>query len=249
MWSVAKGQLDYSLKEACEVDLDSGVKVETWLRNKKAVLSLFAAEEHLDNAIAANGNFQEVPEDIREIVKSSLTGTCLFKNDWLACARALYIQDVNQHLFDLEHNDFDEAEIDNFKTLMSQKVAVLKSQGHRRLKWELDGTIFCQPIRVNMDDPDDEWNHRLNSRVKTILVNSGEVEPLWYEKVLFQDKSLPGVPTFLKVPSVLVEPILRARATAADLLEGVEDMGIAVKVLSKASETLVGLTYLTDLLT
>ena len=95
---------------------------------------------------------------------------------------------------------------------------------------------------MNMDEPDDEWAHRLHCRTTTALINDAQIPRLWYEDVLFGSEApFLDVPTFLTVPPKLVEPLLRARATAADLLEGVTEMEVAVNTMIKAGESLADL--------
>lgn len=234
MWAVVKAQLDSSLKELYESQADAGVKVLTWLRSKRHLLALNVEESHLDAVIRSGGNFGDVPQHVKAIVIGSLTGKCMFKNVWLGCARSLYVKEVMQSLADLEHNDYSEAELADFRLLMAQKVVVLKTQGHRRMAWKMSASIHGEEISLDLDDPNDEWVLRLHSRVKTIAVNSRQVTPLWYEQLSVPERSLKGVLGFLNLPSSMLEPFAAARETAADLLKGVTGLSIAIKVITKA---------------
>lgn len=241
MWSVVKSQLDFSLKELYERQADAGVKVLTWLRNKRHILALFVDECHIEAACNCDGKFGDIPHDVKAIVMGSATGKCMFKNVWLGCARSSYVKEVVQSLADLQHNDFSEAELQNFKGLMAQKVAALKSHGHRRLSWRMHTQLMGQDIYLDMDDPNDEWALRLHCWVKTIAINSRQLAPLWYEELLVPQQSLESVPGFLVLPESFLDPFRAARGTLADLLDGVDDLSVAIRIATQAADTLVDL--------
>lgn len=241
MWRAAKAQLDLSLKEAYEKQAESGVRVLTWLRNKKDILALFVSIDDLDAADRSNGDWTSIPRHIQAIVNSCMTGKCMFKHVWLGCARELYIEEVRQAIASLEHCDYNEDETSNFRTLMAQKVASLKSQGHRRMTWRMTTQIYNTDITIDMDDPADEWQLRLQCRVKTISLNTRQVAPLWYEDILFPKHSMEGVPKYMQLPKALIGNAESARTTVADLLDGVEEMSEAIKIVTKAADALLDL--------
>lgn len=241
MWEVVKHQLDYSLKESYESQVDNGVKLLTWLKSKRAILSLFVEPKHIDAIIKTEGDFTQAPASVQAIVNATKTGTCMFKNVWLACARELYVSEVKQSLTDLEHNGYAADELQSFREVMSQKVARLKSQGHRRMTWEMKTEMLGEEITLNMDDPNDEWMWRLHARVKSIAINTRQLKPLWYEEILVPQGTLADAPSHLVLPDSMVEQYMAARGTVADLLAGVSEMDMAVKIVSTAADTLLDL--------
>ena len=68
----------------------------------------------------------------------------MFKDAWLGCEKDLFVQDIGQHLRDLEHNDFDDEEVEHFHKLLALNAARLKclSGKAKKLKW-----IFSQAVR------------------------------------------------------------------------------------------------------
>ena len=114
-WAIVKGQLDMSLKESYEKQADNNVKLLTWLRNKKDVLSLFVDREHIDALLQSDGKWEDSPHVVKAVVMASATGKCMFKNVWLGCARDCYVSEVDESLKGLEHNGFKEEEYIHFK--------------------------------------------------------------------------------------------------------------------------------------
>ena len=184
MWNVAKNQLDFSLKESFDAQSDSGVKILTWVRNKKAILCLFVNEKTVVAACESNGKWETIPEMVKEMVMGCMTGKCMFASTWLACARALYIKEVGHSLTDLEHNDFAEEELGNCRILMGQKGGLLEAAGPSSDDMADEVDALQRGHCCAHDRPHDEWKTRLSIRAKTIGVNARQLKALWHEQIL-----------------------------------------------------------------
>ena len=130
-------------------------------------------------------------------------------------------------------------EVQSYKTSMSKRVAELKASGHRRMNWRMTVDFMGEPITIDVDDATDEWLLRMQARVKTIAVNNRQVKPLWYEEILVAKHSVDDCPQFLTIPDSVISPLMAARETVADLLDGIADISTAVKTVLKARDTLL----------
>ena len=117
------------------------------------------------------------------------TGVSMFKDSWIGCAKELFFDEISQYLRDLEHNNFEEGEVESFHKVMDIKAKALKNMGHgRRLKWRCELQIFDATLdHHDVDDPKDAAFYQFWCRVTTIAVNQRSISPLFYEELLFPE--------------------------------------------------------------
>ena len=127
----------------------------------------------------------EKVEDAAQAVQRIVTGSAVGRS--LRVSRVLFVGRVHQRLRDLEHNDFTEGEVDPFRAEMYREVQMLLSIGHKRYdKWQAKVKHFTQDVGIGIEDPDDEWSFRFDSHIETVKINSGLLQMLPYEALLFQ---------------------------------------------------------------
>ena len=73
-------------------------------------------------------------------------------------------------------------------------------------------------------------------RVKTIIVNTRQVKPLWWEDLLFPKRSLQNVPEMVTIPKGFVDSITLARDAAMDMTEGVTTLQECIKRIKKKAK-------------
>ena len=73
-------------------------------------------------------------------------------------------------------------------------------------------------VATQMADGNDEWLFRLRPALKTIAVNTGQLEMMPWERLLFKQGQIPGVPQTVKIPEELLTEIRNGRAAAIDVL-------------------------------
>ena len=197
-------------------------------------------EEDLQAVCDAGEKVEDAALAVQRIVTSSAIGHSMFKHAYLRVSRVLFVAKVHQRLRDLEHNDFEVGEVDSYKAEMYREVQMLLSIGHKRYdKWHAKVKHFNKDVGIGIEDPNDEWSFRFDSHLKTVAINSGLLQMLPYEELLFTKGVLENVPAHANLPPPLLEKYKVARDAAKDLI-GDKFMNLAdmIRVLTKASKSL-----------
>ena len=242
-WAIIRVQLDVALRFVCEKALKDGAGLASWMKSRAPSLGLYIDSRHIDDLIAANGEYHKVPFSVKAMMQSGfLTGITMFKSAWLGCAQVFFLQELTQALKDLEYNEFKTEDCNTFMTIQNTRAQELvKLKPHnRRVKWQAELRMFDIVLTPwNLDDPRDATAHQFWNRVKTIAVNTGQVEANFYERLLYPLKSISNCPTHVLLPPQLINKITPARDHIAELLKGVCTIDVAAKKIRKAAEVLV----------
>ena len=75
-----------------------------------------------------------------------------------------------------------------------------------------------QAVHVPLESANDEWEFRLSARAKTLALNSGSLESLAWEALLFSPGKLSDTPAFARVPDSLLSGAKAARSAAAQFI-------------------------------
>lgn len=219
-WQVMKPTFDIALQWAWEDLSGRGVSQTAFLSGHGRLLAMFAEQSDLDAISKAGEDVEGVAASVKRVVDSSATGKSIFKGAWLTASRALFKQEVMERLRALEHLDFEESETESFKALMVAGASALQRIGHKIYKRsETTLSFMGRQVIVTLEGVNDEWEFRFAARVRTLALNSGALEPLPWEKVLFPPGSLEGERSFAKIPEALLRDAKAARSAAMQFLQ------------------------------
>ena len=99
-WEKVKGQLDIALRHNWEMASKSGVRLHTWLRNKRELLCLYIHAAIVDSFVDCEGAFETVPSAVKNVMDSGfLTGVSLFLRG-VACVRKGTLPEGHAHGFE-----------------------------------------------------------------------------------------------------------------------------------------------------
>lgn len=218
-WQVMRPQFDWALRYTFEELYDSGIKVEHFVRTKKKLLGMFMATADLDKILEAGDQFGSVASEVKRVCESSEVGKVMYRHALLQCSRALFQQEIQKQLEDLEHLDFEMDAVRDFRAAMvlsGNRLAKNAQSTFQRAKSTIH--FLGADLSLEIDNMNMEWEYRLEARLKTIGVNSRALEVLPWESLLFDTGSITGVPQFCKVPAELFTNASAARAATLEYL-------------------------------
>lgn len=240
-FQVMRPLLDGSLQWSWEDLSARGVSQGAFLAGHSKLLAMFVDAADVDAIQKAGERVESVATAVKRVVESSSTGRSVFKSAWLAASRALFREEINERLTNLEHNDFLEAEVVSFKQLMVDGAAGLQQIGHKVYR-RTEGTVqyLGQSVAVTFESANDEWEFRLAARAKTLAYNSNKLEPLPWESMLLPPGTLDGVPEFSKLPESLLCDAVAARGAALQFLDekGATTLHQMIAVINSKAEAL-----------
>jgi len=244
-WDIVKNVFDSALQDAWELAAEDEVKPCTWMASKRAELSLYANVETIDALLGTKGKFETMPYAVEELAKSCKAGASLMHNAWAKCSRQIFSDEVKKGIKTLEDNSFDEDETASYDVLMAAKATALRKalagEDVEEIGWKAFYSMFEETFPIALEDPLDDATYQYWSRVKTIAVKSGQVEPLSYEKVCLEFGTCTDVPLHLKIPAGVLDKIRGARETAETLTRDCVDLADVIKTITKAKDTLLDL--------
>ena len=238
-WEVLEHLFDGNLCSDFEASANTRIKIQTYISRRKAELGLFCDTKDLDQLINCKGQFQQVPHVVSRCMKQCEIMRIMLAGAWLACSRAIFREKMVNQLVELEKQDFDGERIPEFHEFAEQEAKRLRSDGHSRgkHKWECKIPIFGTTVAVTVDFAGDEAKLLFWGRVLTVAANCGQLNPpMPWETWLASPGSAEGVPSALKLPASLLEPLENCRNTALDLLgERPGQLTEVVKTMRKLS--------------
>ena len=215
-FKVVRLQLEVAVRDAYEASVDTSIRIKSFLKRRRAAISLFSSAECIDALLSVVGSdYGAVADRVKEFMDDSLLGRCMFKGVWLECSRSLYKVQLAKNLEDLEREDFAVERLDQFFDLMKGFERRLRGEGHVRGRNTVVAEINylgCQ-MQFPMYWAADEGYFACWARIKTILSNTGQVVPMPWEKILNEDRRLQDVPTELKLPAAVIAHLENYRET------------------------------------
>ena len=252
MWSVMRGQLDGALVWTWEEASETGTRLSAFLRAYMDCLSLFHDPPELIKAsnMKDEDDRVESAEAIRVIVHSSHIGKSLFSQKWAQASRVFYRKESLAMIANLMDHGFDDAEHDAYKCELSRHTAELISLGHQKFaKLPTTLAFMNEPIKVQVECPQDEWDFRLAACMKACAFNSRTWKPLKYELLINDPGSLPDIPTVVQIPAKHLQRMISARDTLEEAIENETTVSGMIKKAVKISTSLKKLdrTFCLDL--
>jgi len=228
-WQVVSAQCDLALRSVFEGIAESTVKTKIFLKKHKLSLAVFTEQETLDEAIAANGKYIQIPQVVAKLMGCSQTFQAMFQTSWLACSRELFISEVYDHLKTLEHESFAPDHVEQFMQLMESLSHNMRSEGHKRCKqtWPSHLRLGTEDVPMSYTYAGDEYEGIFWARVKTILINTRQHRALPWEDLFWPKGTLTGVPVALMFADAVLEPLEGVRAELFAHFEGKRNMPLA----------------------
>jgi hypothetical protein len=98
-----------------------------------------------------------------------------------------------------------------------------------------------QKIECKLEGVNDEWKFRLNSTLKLLGINNGQVEMLAYEKLLWEVRAVPNIPAYAQLPESLLAPLRDARDYLAGVFQekNATTMNKMISAANSAQKTLL----------
>lgn len=152
----------------------NGLMRTHFVAKESANLNLFMPLGDVKQLELALAERQDPDADgLRRILPSSKIGATLFADCGAKLDYAVYVKTVELRLDDLEHLDFTEADVFEFRKLMSSTAKNLTRHGQRSYDRKQSTVNFMTvPMKVSIACLADEWVYRLAARLNTISANS-----------------------------------------------------------------------------
>ena len=151
------------------------------------------------------------PADIQKVVKAALVGAELYAPESLKLEANLFISDTLRRLYEVEVGNFNLDELDDFKKIMYHSAESLDQEIWKTFDNKVQDLEFGS-VEAYINVPHDEWQFRLDSRVKTLAISNCDIPRTIYEKHLYGESApIPGVPTTVKIPPQLLFDLANGR--------------------------------------
>ena len=120
----------------------------------------------------------------------------------------------------MEHQDFAHDEHASFRRIMTAEAKLLLNKGHKSYeKKDCTLAFLTADIELCISSIHEDWDLRLQARLKTIAVSVNALPRLPWERICFGDDApLPGVTETVKVPDGLLAAAINAREAANSVL-------------------------------
>lgn len=235
-WKIVKGQFDMALCWYYEEMAETDTKIIRFVARMRNELALFADEVGIDDLIAANGAYTSIPHGVARVMSACETGRTMLASVWLSCSREIFLKKALDALADLEKEDFMDDRDTAFKQLMEQESRKLRVEGHRRGKQKWNGKVMMHGAVVGktFDFAADEWEMMYWGRVKAIIENRHQIEPMPGEKLLIPKGSVAQCPAHLKFPEGVTKGLASLHEAVMDMLDGrLLNMADMINVMKK----------------
>ena len=127
-----KGTFDRRLAEAYEKDFMVGSWTANFLQAFRPAVSLFVAAEdlaYMEQRVVQEGRDPEI-EVCRRVLAGSRVGATIFADCGKRLDYVIFQCTMKERMEQLEHLDFEVAEVANFRRLMHADIEALHSGGH-----------------------------------------------------------------------------------------------------------------------
>lgn len=213
-WVVLKGNVDRQLCALWGNAQSTRVSRQGFLRAHRQELQLFIDMDLSCKVEKMIEDDQElIPADLDTLVKVALIGAELYAPESLKMEANVFIKDILRRLCDVEMANFDLDELDDFKKIMYHSAEALDQEVWKTFDHEVhDVSFLTGSVEAVINVPHDEWQFRLDSRIKTLAISNCDIPRTIYEKHLYGETTpIPGVPTTVQIPPTLLFDLANAR--------------------------------------
>ena len=204
-----------------------------FLASWRDVIAMFAPARELDMMAESLGSRSEPDENVlKTLVVSSSICRILFKQAALKSGYNSWIKRIKSDLDALVHNDMNEDDIANFRTVHKHEAASLENAGidaFEVLNMEL--AFLTSIMEHKRRALSDEWRLPLVALLTTIVVSNGQVDRFAWERMAWGDSVVVEAMTTLRAPAWFVNKTQPLRRQVNRILEGVDSLSQMKKVL------------------
>ena len=142
---------------------------------------------------------------------------------------------INTSTFFTSHSIF--FTIMNFKAMMEDGSRKLRAEGRRRGKHKWQGVVsmFLEKVSVQSEYAGDDWELLYWGRIKTILVNTRQMDLHPWEELLFPRGCFENVPTQLKLPETILEPLEGLSESVKAMIGNTVALADMIKIMRRNS--------------
>ena len=222
-WHQIRGLLDRSMMLHFEEQATTRVKVVSYLVRRRSELAMWMPNEQvIPKLVAAKGNYTTCPSEVQIAMSACQTCRAMFSIAWLGCSRELFLEKLRTQLRDLESSDFAPDADKLFQEYITDQSQRLRNEGHRRgaKKWATTIKYLGHEVPYSCDYAGDQWEHEYWARLKTILVNNGQLKALPWERLLCVPGQIQDTPTQLKIADSVADQFYSLRLEQAEILNG-----------------------------
>ena len=152
----------------------------------------------------------------------TLAGSALYKTQVLKFAWYVYCLNAAKAVQEIVYHNFEEAELKNMKCVMNRDVAMLKENTGFNFneKDQVLPYMGLQAVKVEVEDPHDQWRNLLDGERKTICVSNNLV-PRYPLEILMhgETEQMEGVSQTVKIPDEQVQPLRVFRQGVLEILQ------------------------------
>ena len=130
-----------------------------------------------------------------------------------------FVANIKQGLLDLQHADYDPAEVASFKHLQGVAARGLMENFKGDAESKAEFTVFNLNVQLNVVGFNGEWARHLYSDAVTLAVASGQLKKMPHEHVMFSGgRGLEGIRKTIPVPEDLLVEAALARKQVMEYL-------------------------------
>ena len=157
--------------------------------------------------------------DLRQLLQTRI-GAALYQDQSMRLTWLSYLDSVKKGIATLQHNDFSLEEHDSFVKVMKRELVAVINGGGRSFDKKKIAVGFLTVNRMQMETTNinDIWTFQLEALMKGIAVNRNWVPRLPYEKLLWGEDLIEGLPQATNVPAKLLRKFVVVRNSALELL-------------------------------
>ena len=185
-----------------------------FMRAHRCSLQLFVDMEVATKVdIQVSSGEAPCPEDIQTLMKSSEIGNQLFNEEAMALESSAFAEDISRRLIELEMTVFECGELASFKRILMCTAENFDVDTWESFDGKKETVEFCAAeVGCILMNPNDLWQHKLDARVKALLISIRKLRRLPHEEWLFgKEGPIQGCPSTVEVGEDLIYDAVNAR--------------------------------------
>lgn len=244
-WAIVSVDFDVTFSSYVAGHMSSSAFRPEFIRGHASALAPFMAMEDLEAVQKALEEGNPVPARPLQAIMQTGVGSVLFKAEAVKLQYNMFVNTIEERLDTLEFHNYEASELQSFKTVVMGEARNVV-QGAPPFSKKLTKLSFLgRETVVSINAVHDEWNYRLEARMRTLAVSTGQLPRLPWEVVLLGEKGkVEGAPETIVLEQSYLESAKNVRKVAFKLLEGYTEtltFSEMKKVMNSQRETLLSL--------
>jgi len=212
VWEAVEGDFDIFL---CNLFLESDDKKTSraaWIANHRFALAPFVNVTDA-KAVAEMPVDAEVNQRVVMTLFESKIGSALFKPEAQKVQFQDYLDTVRKRILEVELDDVSVDGYNGLKEVMLLQVKGMVRLGHAcwRKKHPVPVVFLCEPTIIDYGSLNDYWNWPLQGRFRSLGVQLGLSKRLPWERAVYGDGLIPGLPQAVRMDPKVVEDDITSR--------------------------------------